>query len=765
MTAQFIQQDLQATPVAITAVSAAMLEARGQQSVEQIATQAPNVTLATGGAFGGPSLIGFIRGVGQYDFNPAVEPGVGLYVDDVYYSTLTGSVLDLLDLDRVEVLRGPQGTLAGKNSIGGAIKLYTKKPGEDSDGYVEASYGKYEAVSVRAASNFTLSPDKLYMRIAGVSRSRNGYIERLDYGCTHPGASPFTPQVQGGDCVLGHEGGVRYTAGRAALRWLPTDTVEVNLAGDVVNDVSQPAANVMLGFGPTIAPVFTNGYTWANVGGIVIPGTTPITGCQFIAYGSSSCDPQSPDNPYANYATYVDPRNGSIIKDNQTVKSHGVSLNVNWEINDALSLQSITSRRSYDSGFGNDADGTPMPIQQLYQILKHTQKSQELRLNGKVGSWLDYTVGGFYFDKSTSETGRINLGYVGFDFIHGPDPVDAKTWAVFSQAMFHPTEQMDVTLGVRYTDDKKDYDYVRTNPDFTAIQPCLGPPGTPGNPANCLISSLNGTSSSFSGTETDYRAALSYRWTDQFMTYLQYSTGFKGGGVNPRPFYNVQAVSFEPETLDAIEVGVKTDLFNNTLRVNAAVFYNEYKEIQETLNNCTAQFGPIFGVPCLAIANAGDAKVKGAELEFDWYPIDGLQLDGSASYLDFEFKSVDVNTGLTGEEITPYTPKKKVSLGVQYEIETGFGSVTPRLDGSYQSKMYTDAFNFEGGAIKGYKLLNASLMWRSEDKDWQATAEVRNATDKLYYTTKVNAVPSGGGTIYGTPAMPRTWLVTLKRSF
>ena len=210
---------------------------------------------------------------------------------------------------------------------------------------------------------------------------------------------------------------------------------------------------------------------------------------------------------------------------------------------------------------------------------------------------------------------------------------------------------------------------------------------------------------------------------------------------------------------------MKTDLFNNTLRVNAAVFYNEYKEIQETLNNCTAQFGPIFGVPCLAIANAGDAKVKGAELEFDWYPIDGLQLDGSASYLDFEFKSVDVNTGLTGEEITPYTPKKKVSLGVQYEIETGFGSVTPRLDGSYQSKMYTDAFNFEGGAIKGYKLLNASLMWRSEDKDWQATAEVRNATDKLYYTTKVNAVPSGGGTIYGTPAMPRTWLVTLKRSF
>lgn len=150
---------------------------------------APNVTLTTGGAYGGPSLVGFIRGDGQTDFDPALEPGVGLYVDDVYYSTLTGSIVELLDLDRVEVLRGPQGTLAGKNSIGGSITLYSKKPGAENDGYIEAGYGSYNSVDVRGASNITLMDDRPFARVAGVSRARDGYITPLDYGCRHPGAA------------------------------------------------------------------------------------------------------------------------------------------------------------------------------------------------------------------------------------------------------------------------------------------------------------------------------------------------------------------------------------------------------------------------------------------------------------------------------------------------------------------------------------------------------------------------------------------------
>ncbi len=780
VTAQFVRQNLQVTPVAITAVDAGTLESRGQVSVQQIAAQAPNVNLTEGGAFGGPSLIGFIRGVGQTDFNPALEPGVGLYVDDVYYSTLTGSVLDLLDLDRVEVQRGPQGTLSGKNSIGGAIKLYSKKPGADSDAYVEVGYGSYNELSVRAASSFTLVPDQLWARVSGVSRARDGFVTRLDYGCTHPGsaaAQSFPTQVQGAGCTIGHDGGIKYTGGRLAFRWVPNENVELNFAADAVNEVSEPPANVLLGVGPTIVPVIIGGSMYPTVAflpgfppGVVppfFPGVTNLDGCNFIAYGPNSCDPASPNNAYVNYSTYVDPNNGLSVAPNQKVNSRGYALNIDWKLSDALQLQSITAYRQYDAGFALDSDATPYGLQNLYQSLEHNQTSQELRLSGKAGDLLEYTVGGFYFDQETPETGRIDLAYVAFDFIHGPDPADDTNWAVFGHGIFHFMDKLDLSLGVRYSDDKKTYTYARHNPDGSDIQPCIGPPGTPGNPPNCLISTLNGVSTTFEGNRTDYRAALSYRWTDALMTYLQYSTGYKGGGVNPRPFYNVQAVTFKPETLDAIELGVKSQFLDNTLRVNAAVFTSNYKDILLTLNDCAALFPPGFGFPCLAPVNAGDADVEGAELEVSWQPIRGLQMDGSYSYLDFSYSSLNypsTDTGVDLDHVTPYTPKYKWSLGVQYEMSLGAGTLTPRVDVNAQDKMYTDAPNTDLGTIDSYTLMNARLAWQNGEKDWVIALECRNLTDELYYTTKTNQVPAAAGSAYGAPGIPRTFLFSVSHS-
>ena len=603
VTAQFVRQNLQETPVAITAISAADLEARGHQSVQDIAAQAPNVMLSAGGQYSGPALVGFIRGVGQLDFSPAFEPGVGLYVDDVYYATMTGSVLDLLDLDRVEVSRGPQGTLAGKNSIGGAIKMYSKKPDENSDGYIEAGYGTYDAVTVRGASNFTLVPDTLFMRIAGVSRARDGYVTRLDYVCTHRGTTDavLAPVVallpswqQNPSCELGQEGGIRYTAGRVALRWLPSDNFEANLAIDAVSDVSEPPPNVMLGAGPTIAPVMFPAiapgnllYDW--VGAFPFP-TTPMPGCLFIAYGSNSCDPMSPNDPYVNYSPYEDPSTHLIVTPNQKVNSWGAALNLDWKLGEGLDLQSITAYRQYDSGWGNDAGATPIALQMLYQTLHHDQTSQEFRLNGAAGSRLEYTLGAFYFDQTTTWDARVDLPYVGFDFLHGPDPTDATNWAAFAHGIFHLTDKFDLSAGVRYSDDEKDLHLPPSQPRRQRDRALHRPAGHAGNPPNCLISTIEGVSSTFQGTRTDYRAALAYKWTDAVMTYLQYSTGYKGGGINPRPFYNVQAVSFRPETLDAIELGLKSDI-GDQLRLNVALFANKYKDVQIQHTNCTAEFG------------------------------------------------------------------------------------------------------------------------------------------------------------------------------
>ena len=226
VTAQFRQQNLQDTPLAITAVTAEMMEARSQTNISEITNQAPSVTLKQQSAMFGPAIAAYIRGVGAADFNPALEPGVGIYVDDVYIATLTGSLLDLLDLERVEILRGPQGTLAGRNSIGGAVKLYSQKPSSENSGSFQATYGSRNRVDLRGTANFALG-ENLFMRISGVDKKQEGYVERRDYGCEFPN-NPYgiVPQrASSAGCVVGKDSNVNFSAVRGALRWLPTDNV------------------------------------------------------------------------------------------------------------------------------------------------------------------------------------------------------------------------------------------------------------------------------------------------------------------------------------------------------------------------------------------------------------------------------------------------------------------------------------------------------------------------------------------------------------
>ena len=216
------RSNLQDTPIAITAVNAEMLEARGQTNIAQVAAQAPNVSLRPQPQNGGSGLIAFIRGVGQTDFNYALDPGVGVYIDDVYIPTLSSSLLELIDLDRVEILRGPQGTLAGKNSIGGAIKLFSAKPKGDGSGSLRVEYGSYNELNVRGMADFAIT-DNLAMRVSGMGRGRDGYVAMLDYGQTHPNSNVPQNNTRGnGNSDYATMGGQNVIAGRAALRWTPT---------------------------------------------------------------------------------------------------------------------------------------------------------------------------------------------------------------------------------------------------------------------------------------------------------------------------------------------------------------------------------------------------------------------------------------------------------------------------------------------------------------------------------------------------------------
>ncbi|MDX1563047.1 MAG: TonB-dependent receptor plug domain-containing protein, partial [Gammaproteobacteria bacterium] len=310
VTTEFRAEDVQDVPVAITAVNAEMLEARSQYNIVQVGAQAPNVQLSSWGQAGGSAMLAFIRGVGQTDFNYALEPGVGLYVDDVYYPNLTGSMVELLDLERVEILRGPQGTLAGRNSIGGAIKLYSREPGPGQQGTATLTFGDYNRVGVRAAADITLIEDKLHARVAGVSRSRDGYVRRLDYKCMNPG-SPL-PTYSAGDlvgCELGTLGGESFTGGRVTLVWDATDDIRIKFSGDMVNTNSESGAMVTLRVNE--ATNMTNGYgegTFYDIDGDL--GTTNdrvYYSNAFVTYGPARPSNAVVNDPYVTYSTFLDP--------------------------------------------------------------------------------------------------------------------------------------------------------------------------------------------------------------------------------------------------------------------------------------------------------------------------------------------------------------------------------------------------------------------------------------------------------------------------
>ncbi|MCC7461568.1 MAG: TonB-dependent receptor plug domain-containing protein, partial [Gammaproteobacteria bacterium] len=403
VTAQFREQNLQDTPLAITAISGTMLEARGQENIIEVAAQAPNVTLRETPANYGPAMAAYIRGVGQRDTTLALEPGVGIYVDDVYLPTLHGSLLELIDLDRVEILRGPQGTLAGQNSIGGAIKLYSARPDEERKGFVQGTYGSFHRIDVRAASNFTLVPERLYARVSGTSAQKDGFITRYDYACTHPGTTVPTFVVNTKSCELGTEGGKSYVAGRLALRWLATDALSVDLIADVVEDDSEAGPTTLLYVGTTAGPGSGAGAAY-SIGGVPFGEADGSAFVSYSPYGNYAKDTFS-HSPYISYEPYIDsaPRSGAApwtAPQKAALDTWGVSGRIEWQLADALSLTSVSAYREFDSLYSS-SEGTPLAVTLQANRIYHHQFSQELRLNGAFGERLHYTLGGYYFDKSS----------------------------------------------------------------------------------------------------------------------------------------------------------------------------------------------------------------------------------------------------------------------------------------------------------------------------------------------------------------------------
>jgi iron complex outermembrane receptor protein len=728
VTAQFRSQRLQDTPIAITAMTGQMLERRSATDIVSASTAVPNVNLSRGqGGFGQFASV-FIRGVGQGDVHFAVEPGVGMYIDDIYYGVMSGAVFQLLDTDRVEVSRGPQGTLSGKNSIGGSIKLYSRKPGPDPDAYVELGAGGRDYVSGRAATNLTLIPDKLYARISVAGRRRDGYLTRLDYGCV-TGSTTSTVRT-GADCKLGTQGGEQVWTARAALRWIINEDIENNLVIDTVQDTSENPAQKTI----------VQGASWAGTANYLTPA-----------------------HSYTNYETYVTRPTSAVFAppytqpSNSPLDGKGISNTLTIGLGGGLKLASITGYRTSSVTLSAQLDQTPASIADQTWHLEHKQFTQELRLSGQIGSLLDWTVGGYYYHASGVSEGRVSIaggvapggGGVNLDTVFH-DPVKTGSKSAFVHGVVHATDKLSITLGGRYTRDQKDFTFNRYD--------AYGRP-------NAALLSLVDLTRTFKGDRFDYRVNVDYKFTDSVMAYAQISTGYKGGGINPRPFIASQALPFDPEELTTYEVGFKSRLFDRMLTLNGAAFYSKYKNVQGTLLRCDS-ISPAPGYPCTQTTNIGDADIKGLELEAQLRPTSRLSLDLSAGYLDFQYKKVVATSGVGLGMKSIYTPKLTVSAGAQYEVDLGgAGTLTPRVDYSYRSSIFTDAVNAPINRLDKLGLVNARLTWENRNKHWAVTLSATNLLDKFYYeSTSLRAgVPYFSGS--ARLGQPRQWQVTVRRSF
>ncbi|MDR2214641.1 MAG: TonB-dependent receptor [Nevskiaceae bacterium] len=776
VTAQFRDQNLQETPIAITAITGDMLEARSQVRLVDVTAQAPNVILQVNPAGAGNSMRAYIRGVGQGDQSPSVDPGVGIYVDDVYFATITSSIFELLDLERVEILRGPQGTLSGMNSLGGAVKLFSRKPAGEG-GFVEGTLGSLNRKEFRGSADFALVPDRLFARISGLSRSRDGYVTRLDYACTHPN-DPYVVSGAigrgnaGPNCKIGTLGGQSVNALRGSLRWIASDSVEVNVIADTTHDSSETPASVLLQSGE-----FIPGLSLSYQG---VPYDD-----RFVPYGQFRADTVMND-PFVSYANFINPgvtytpldvpgtpgsNNGTFYATPaNTSDSWGASATIDWKVPDRGAVKSITAYREYETLSGADNDGSPVAILASLSEFRHNQFSQELRYNGEaLDKRLEYTVGGIYFRQETVYETRESDPFIPF----GPDPFNFpifdfiqddttlnEFYGAFVHSIWHVTDKLNLTAGLRYTKQDKDYTFQRYNVDGrTAFQPL----SDPANP-------LNGRVGNFSGSHTDYRLNLDYQWTQDLMTYVQFSTGFKGGGVSPRPYFPEQVLGFGPEEMNAYELGLKSRWFERRLQANAAVFYNDYKDYQATPDNCIDADGNLLPdapvnlrSPCGQYLNVADAKVKGAELELEIRPIDGMLIDAAYSYVDFTFGEPKIATAaVIAGASAPGIGKNKWSVGAQYEIPLSSGAtITPRVDAYYTPGYCGNLECTSQASNTSYTLVNVRLTYRTADDDWNISLEGTNLTDKLYYLNKFYA----GTYTAAQPGTPAAWGLTVRRRF
>lgn len=715
VTAQKRAQDMQDVPIAVTAMNADMIKKAGITGVEGIAARTPGFSM---GEFNPTQPQLYIRGIGSNgDGAASGEQSVAMFIDGVYINRSAGTATELFDVQGIEVLRGPQGTLWGKNAIGGAINITTKKPSDTLEVGIETKFGNYGLKNYRGMITGPIT-DNLNGKISLNKKERDAYV-----------GSAIDSDTEFGD--------VDTQSARAQFLYTPTDNLEMLLTMNYGTDRRSGVASIS--------------DTTVGISGATIQ--------EAIADGVPAAD------FYENYSDY----DGYSDMDSQ-----GASLQIDWDLPYAT-LTSLTayheSKAAFDQNglqiagditmnYGAFAVSPTLPAffagAEFFNNMKENSEvfSQELRLAGDSDN-LNWQTGVYYSEE--------NVHRIEGNVLHGPaliaaggvfDPLTyghneasadqrntTTSMAVFGEATYSVTPKLDVALGLRYTEETKEY---RNHGTLTSLTDPT---------AEVYVNKFDAEKTWRSPT---YKLVVNYQLLDDTMIYASAATGFKSGGFSyGTPSAPATDEPFNEENALNMEVGFKSMLLDNQLRLNGAIFQTKYEDLQ-VLQQFPCDTCP---VPPLVTKNAGKAVSQGVELEATYAITDNFQLSGTYAYLDTEYTELAGDLSIDEGNALRNAPRNAYTLVASYEKDLAFGGyLNARMEYIHKEKAFQDTSNFDYAAIPEYRLYNMRLAYTTADEKWEIAGWVNNALDEEYYAHNFQLPPFGAVHV---PAMPRTYGVTV----
>lgn len=736
-------ENVQDVPVAISVISAASLEKRGDFTLGQIQQQVPSLQVFS---FNPRNTNINIRGLGSNVAltNDGLENGVGFYIDNVYYGRVGLAQFDLVDLQSIEVLRGPQGTLFGKNTTSGVINITSKKPSFDPEFSGEASLGNYGFTQFRGSASAGLVPDLVAVRLSGAVSQNDGFLFNKT---TRTRAQNY------------------YNASlRGQVLFTPTPDFEVRIIGDYARQTQDH-----------VLSVFADQHT-TYLNGATIPNNFVQRAARFAGYTLPAFRPFD--------------RVGEADSHYQSnMEGYGVSGQVDWNLGGAA-LTSITAYRWWDWNPANDGDSTSLPITtKAQQANRQRQFSQELRLASQGNRTVDYVVGAYYFWQIVNGAGATRYGPAaalwnlpaanqtianaalnGFEANTTSNP-ETKTFALFGQTDWHLSDALTLTTGLRWTHEKKSGSFNQFWVDGANLSGFTPAEVTAINTIRTQFNPVTSFSTEFTDNSLSGLVTLNYKIAPDASVYASYARGNKSGGLNLTALPAGIAPDVAPEKVDAFELGFKSQFLDQRATFNAAAFWTEIRDYQTAI---TEQVPNTVNVRQY-IANIPKVRSRGIEGDFAFRASDNLSFTASASYTDakyIEYRNApqaveNLNLGgiqdLSGKPLSG-VPKFSYSLGADAGAPLGeLGgrelSVYAHADYAHRSSFNTSATNSVWAQVPGFGIANARIGFKTDDGLWDLSVWARNLFDQDYF---LNLSAANTGVVTAQVGEPRTFGVTLR---